>query len=127
MMQTMELFEQSRREEIARSAPLAARMRPRTLDEVVGQAHLLGPGHLLRREIETDTLTSAILYGPPGTGKTSLARVIAAATRAHFEPVNAVTAGVADIRRLVEEARERRALHGVRTILFVDEIGRAHV
>jgi putative ATPase len=124
MMQTMELFEQSRREEIARSAPLAARMRPRTLDEVVGQAHLLGPGHLLRREIETDTLTSAILYGPPGTGKTSLARVIAAATRAHFEPVNAVTAGVADIRRLVDEARGRRALHGIRTILFVDEIHR---
>jgi putative ATPase len=120
----MELFEQSRRDEIAREAPLAARMRPRTLEELVGQAHLLGPGHLMRRAIETDTLTSAILYGPPGTGKTSLARVIAAATRAHFEPVNAVTAGVADIRRLVEEARERRALHGVRTILFVDEIHR---
>ncbi|HEV2439702.1 MAG TPA: replication-associated recombination protein A [bacterium] len=120
----MELFEQSRREEIARTAPLAARMRPRTLEEIAGQAHLLGPGHLLRRAIETDTLTSAIFYGPPGTGKTSLARVIAAATRAHFEPVNAVTAGVADIRRLTEEARERRALHGLRTILFVDEIHR---
>ena len=120
----MELFEQSRRDEIARTAPLAARMRPRTVEEIVGQTHLLGPGHLLRRAIETDTLTSAILYGPPGTGKTSLARVIAAATRAHFEPVNAVTAGVADIRRLTDEARERRALHGVRTILFIDEIHR---
>lgn len=120
----MELFEQSRREETAREAPLAARMRPRSLDDIVGQAHLLGPGRLLRRAIETDTLTSAILYGPPGTGKTSLARVIAAATRAHFEPVNAVTAGVADIRRVTDEARERRALHGVRTILFVDEIHR---
>jgi putative ATPase len=122
----MELFEQSRRDELAQAAPLAARMRPRTLDEIVGQAHLLGPGRLLRRAIETDALTSAILYGPPGTGKTSLARVIAAATRAHFEPVNAVTAGVADIRRLVDEARERRALHGPggRTILFIDEIHR---
>ena len=120
----MELFEQSRRDEIAREAPLAARMRPRTLEEIVGQAHLLGPGRLLRRAIETDTLTSGILYGPPGTGKTSLARVIAEATRAHFEPVNAVTAGVADIRRLTEEARGRRALHGVRTILFIDEIHR---
>ena len=120
----MELFEQSRREEIAREAPLAARMRPRTLEEIVGQPHLLGPGRLLRRVIETDTLTSAILYGPPGTGKTSLARVIAAVTRAHFEPVNAVAAGVADIRHLVDEARERRALHGTRTILFIDEIHR---
>jgi putative ATPase len=120
----MELFEQSRRDDIARGAPLAARMRPRNLEEIVGQPHLLGPGRLLRRAIETDTLTSAILYGPPGTGKTSLARVIAAQTRAHFEPVNAVTAGVADIRRLVEQARERRVLHNVRTILFVDEIHR---
>ena len=120
----MELFEQSRREEIARSAPLAARMRPRTLDDLVGQAHLLGPGRLLRRAIESDTLTSAVFYGPPGTGKTSLARVIAAATRAHFEPVNAVAAGVADIRRLTEEARDRRALQGIRTILFIDEIHR---
>ncbi|HEV2356679.1 MAG TPA: replication-associated recombination protein A [bacterium] len=120
----MELFEQSRGEEIARSAPLAARMRPGTLDDIVGQAHLLGHGRLLRRAIESDTLTSAIFYGPPGTGKTSLARVIAAATRAHFEPVNAVTAGVADIRRLTEEARDRRALHGTRTILFIDEIHR---
>ncbi len=120
----MELFQQSRRDERERRAPLAARMRPRTLDEVVGQTHLLGPGRLLRRAIETDTLTSAIFYGPPGTGKTSLAYVIAQATRAHFEPVNAVTSGVADLRRLVEEARERAALHGARTILFVDEIHR---
>jgi putative ATPase len=120
----MELFEQSRRDDIARDAPLAARMRPRTLEEIVGQPHLLAPGRLLRRAIETDTLTSAILYGPPGTGKTSLARVIAAATSAHFEPVNAVAAGVADIRRLAEEARERRVLHNARTILFVDEIHR---
>lgn len=120
----MELFQQSRREERARQAPLAARMRPRTLDEVVGQEHLLGPGRVLRRAIETDTLTSAIFYGPPGTGKTSLAHVIARATRAHVEPVNAVTSGVADLRRVIDAAQERQALHGVRTILFIDEIHR---
>ncbi len=120
----MELFQQSRREELERSAPLAARMRPRTLDEVVGQAHLLGPGHVLRRAIETDTLTSAILYGPPGTGKTSLAHVIAEVTRARFEPVNAVTTGVADLRRLIDAARDRRVLQGTKTILFIDEIHR---
>jgi len=107
-----------------RGAPLAARMRPRTLDEVVGQSHLLGPDRLLRRAIETDTLTSAILFGPPGTGKTSLAHVVAQATRAYFEPVNAVTTGVAEIRRLIEEARDRRRFHQVPTILFVDEIHR---
>ncbi len=120
----MELFQQSAREGIARDAPLAARMRPRTLEEFVGQTHLLGPGRVLRRAIETDTLTSAIFYGPPGTGKTSLAHVIAQVTRAHFELVNAVTTGVADLRRLIDEARERRALYGTRTILFIDEIHR---
>lgn len=120
----MELFQPSRGEEPERSAPLAARMRPRTLDEVVGQAHLLGPGRLLRRAIEADALTSVIFYGPPGTGKTSLAHVIARATRAHFEPVNAVTTGVADLRRLIDAARERRRRAGTRTILFVDEIHR---
>lgn len=104
--------------------PLAARMRPRTLDEVVGQRHLLGPGRLLRRLIETDQLTSAILYGPPGTGKTSVASVIARTTRARFVPVNAVTAGVAELRRLIDEARQARRLHGRRTILFIDEIHR---
>lgn len=107
-----------------RGAPLAARMRPRTIEEVVGQSRLLGPGRLLRRVIEADLLTSAIFYGPPGTGKTSLAYVIARTTRAHFEPVNAVTTGVAEIRRLIEKARDRRRFHGVRTILFVDEIHR---
>ena len=95
----MELFRQSREASLRREAPLAARMRPETLDEVVGQAHLLGPGRLLRQAIEQDALTSVILYGPPGTGKTSIAHVIAQATRAHFETINAVTAGVADLRR----------------------------
>ena len=120
----MELFKQSAEVDRARHAPLAARMRPRTLEEMVGQAHLLGPGHLLRQAIENDALTSVILYGPPGTGKTSIAHVIAQATRAHFETLNAVTAGVADLRRLIEEARDRRALYGTRTILFIDEIHR---
>jgi len=120
----MELFRQSREASLRREAPLAARMRPETLDEVVGQAHLLGPGRLLRQAIEQDALTSVILYGPPGTGKTSIAHVIAQATRAHFETINAVTAGVADLRRTIEQARDRRTLSGTRTILFIDEIHR---
>ncbi|HKV43166.1 MAG TPA: replication-associated recombination protein A [bacterium] len=120
----MELFKQSAAGDLARHAPLAARMRPRSLEEVVGQLHLLGAGHLLRHTIEQDALTSVILYGPPGTGKTSIAHVIAQATRAHFETINAVTAGVADLRRLIEEARDRRALYAKRTILFIDEIHR---
>ena len=120
----MELFRQSRQASIEREAPLAARVRPRTLDEVVGHSQILGPGRQLRRAIESDTLTSVILYGPPGTGKTSIAHVIAGMTRAHFETLNAVTAGVADLRRLIDQARDRRALHGTRTILFIDEIHR---
>ncbi|MGQ9778720.1 MAG: replication-associated recombination protein A [Bacillota bacterium] len=116
----MDLF--SGREE--EKMPLAARMRPRTLDEFVGQEEILGPGRLLRRAIETDRLTSMIFYGPPGTGKTTLARIIASTTRAHFEQVNAVTAGVADLRRIINEARERLKFHGRRTVLFIDEIHR---
>ncbi len=108
-----------------RRRPLADRMRPRTLAEFVGQAHLLGPGKPLRRAIESDRLfSSLILWGPPGTGKTSLAAVIAAHTRAHFEAVSAVLAGLADLRRVVEEARERRRISGQRTVLLVDEIHR---
>ena len=106
-------------------APLAARMRPRTLDEIVGQEHIIGKGRLLRRAIEADRLfSSIILFGPPGTGKTTLARVIANHTRAHFESISAVLAGVAELRRVIEEARERRRLHGRRTILFIDEVHR---
>ncbi len=104
--------------------PLAARMRPRTLDEYVGQEHILGPGRLLRRAIEADQLSSLLFYGPPGTGKTTLARVIAGSTRAHFSSMNAVLAGVKDIRDAVSEAHDRRTLHGRRTILFVDEVHR---
>ena len=106
-------------------APLAARMRPRTLDELVGQEHIVGPGRLLRRAIETDRLfSSIILWGPPGTGKTSLAMIIAHRTQAHFETLSAVLAGVADIRRVVQEAQERMGMYGQRTILLVDEIHR---
>ncbi|HET9002074.1 MAG TPA: replication-associated recombination protein A [bacterium] len=120
----MELFERSRETTPDRSAPLAARMRPQSLEEIAGQSHLLGPDRLLRQAIERDALTSVILYGPPGTGKTSIAHVIALATHAHVETLNAVTAGVADLRRVIGEAHDRRALYGTRTILFIDEIHR---
>ncbi len=121
----MDLFALGRREQIAREAPLAARMRPRDLDEFVGQEHIVGPGKLLRRAIEADRLfSSIILWGPPGTGKTTLAQIIAGRTQSHFETISAVLAGVADLRRLVADARERRSLHGQRTIVLVDEIHR---
>ncbi len=120
----MDLFEYAERDQIPRDAPLAARMRPRTLDEVVGQAHLVGPGRALRRAIEADRAGSLILWGPPGSGKTTLARIVAATTHAHFASVSAVSAGVADLRKIVKEAQDRRRLGGGRTILFIDEIHR---
>jgi putative ATPase len=120
----VDLFEYGQRKEMDKKAPLAARMRPRTLDEIVGQSHIVGPGKLLRRAIEADQLSSIILYGPPGTGKTTLARVIAGTTKAFFEQLNAVTAGVADLRRVVQEAKDRLGMHGQRTVLFIDEIHR---
>jgi putative ATPase len=107
-----------------KDSPLAARMRPRTLDEFIGQEHILGPGRLLRRAIQADQLSSIILYGPPGTGKTTLARIIANTTKAHFIAINAVLAGVKDIREAIEAAKEARALSGRKTILFVDEVHR---
>ncbi len=110
--------------ELESQAPLAARMRPRTLDEFLGQESLVGAGKALRRAIEAGNPGSMILYGPPGTGKTTLARLIAQGSRAHFEQLNAVTAGVADLRRVVGEAQERLRLYRVRTILFIDEIHR---
>jgi len=121
----MDLFEHSRREQIRRQAPLAARMRPRTLEEFVGQEHIVGEGRLLRRAIETDRLFSSLIFwGPPGTGKTTLAMVIANTTASHFETISAVLAGVADLRRIIKEARDRRGMYGRRTILLVDEIHR---
>jgi len=105
-------------------APLAWRMRPRTLAEFAGQEHILGPGKLLRRAIESDRFMSLILYGPPGTGKTALAHLIAEQSRALFLPLNAVTAGVADVRRVAQEAAEERTRSGRRTIVFIDEIHR---
>jgi putative ATPase len=104
--------------------PLAARMRPRTLDEIVGQEHILAPGRVLRRSIEADTITSMILWGPPGSGKTTLAEVIARQTHAHFVRLSAVSAGVADLRKVVEDAKRLRQFSGQRTILLIDEIHR---
>ena len=104
--------------------PLASRLRPRTLDEYVGQRHLLAPGLLLRRAIEADRIQSLIFFGPPGTGKTSLAQVIAARTRARFERLNAVDANVADLRRVLAAASNRRRNTGAATLLFIDEIHR---
>lgn len=121
----MDLFDQSLEEQLRQHAPLAARMRPQTLDDIIGQEHILGEGSLLRRVIQADRLYgSIILYGPPGTGKTSLAQVIANSTKAHFEKLSAVLAGVADLRKAIEGARERRRLYQTRTILFVDEVHR---
>ena len=122
---TMDMFEHSRREQVRREAPLAARMRPRTLDEFVGQEQIVGAGRLLRRAIEADRLFSALIFwGPPGTGKTTLATIVANTTASHFETISAVLAGVADLRRVIKEAQERRGMYGRRTILLVDEIHR---
>jgi putative ATPase len=106
------------------NAPLAARMRPRTLDEFVGQEHIVGPGHALRRAIEGDRVPSMILWGPPGTGKTTLAEIIARMTGAHFAALSAVSAGVADLRRVVADAQHRRTLGLPTPVLFIDEIHR---
>jgi putative ATPase len=118
------LFDSQRQETLDRQAPLAARMRPRTLDEYVGQEQIVGAGKLLRRAIAGDTIFSIILWGPPGSGKTTLARIVAETTSAHFEPLSAVSAGVADLRRVVKEAQDRLGMFQQRTVLFIDEIHR---
>ena len=118
------LFDRQRKLNSERNAPLADRMRPKTFDEYVGQEQVVGNDRVLLRAIAAGRLPSFILWGPPGTGKTTLARLIANATQAAFEPVSAVTSGVADLRRIVAEARERRGMYAQATILFVDEIHR---
>jgi putative ATPase len=120
----MDLFAESRQKNLSRVAPLAVRMRPRTLDEFVGQQHFLGKGKLLRRMLEADRLTSVIFYGPPGTGKTTLAQLIANYTKSHFVEVNAAAVGVKEVRAIIEEAKERLGSGGQRTVLFLDEIHR---
>jgi putative ATPase len=119
-----DLFERAASARMHREAPLARRVTPRTLDELTGQNHILGPGKILRRAIEADRITSLILYGPPGTGKTALARIIAMRTKAVFEPLNAVTSGVRELRELIAAAKQRRIHEQRKTIVFVDEIHR---
>src|SRR5580698_2561092 len=111
-------------EPIPANAPLAARMRPRTLDEVVGQQHLLGPGSPLRRLVEGDAPMSLILYGPPGTGKTTLALLVASSANRRFAQLSALNAGVKEVRAVIEEARKTLGYSGRQTVLFIDEIHR---
>ena len=120
----MSFFDLNREQEMKKDSPLAMRMRPETLEDFVGQEEIVAPGKLLYRAIKADKLTSLIFYGPPGTGKTTLAKIIANTTKSCFEQLNAVTSGVADIRNVVNEAKNRKGMYGQKTILFVDEIHR---
>lgn len=122
--QPMDLFEEAVQTSSSAEMPLAARMRPQSLDDFIGQEHITGPGKLLRRAIEADEISSAIFWGPPGCGKSSLAAVIAKTSRSYFENFSAVISGVAEIRKIIERAKQRRKLYGRDTILFVDEIHR---
>ena len=117
-----DLFQSAHEANVRRALPLAARMRPRTLDEFVGQEHFLGPGKLLRRLLQADRLSSVIFHGPPGSGKTSLAHVIALQTRCHFRQINAVAAGIKEVREFLQAATRELEETGRRTILFVDEL-----
>ena len=120
----MDLFEHQYAEQIMQGAPLATRMRPITFPDFVGQEHIIGKGHVLRKAIDAGKLPSIILWGPPGSGKTTLAYIIAGATNSHFSPISAVSAGVADLRHIIDDAKERQKLYQQKTILFIDEIHR---
>jgi len=120
----MTLFEHKRKQDSKSKAPLAARMRPRSLKEFVGQEHLIGTDKVLRKSIDADQIPSMIMWGPPGSGKTTLANIIANMTGSHFSAVSAVTSGVADLRKVIEEAQERQGMYSKQTILFIDEIHR---
>ena len=120
----MDLFDYMRETSQEKEAPLASRMRPATLDEVVGQQHIIGKDKLLYRAIKADKLSSVIFYGPPGTGKTTLAKVIANTTSAAFKQINATVAGKKDMEEVVKEAKDLQGMYGKKTILFIDEIHR---
>ncbi len=126
IMDNMDLFSYMREKNMEKESPLAARIRPRTLDEMVGQQHIIGKDKLLYRAISADKLSSIILYGPPGTGKTTLAKVIANTTSAEFMQINATVAGKKDMEEVVAKAKEVQAMYGKKTILFIDEIHRFH-
>jgi len=114
----MDLFD----ENLKLGAPLADRMRPTDFSDYIGQEHILAPEKILRRAIEADRLFSMILWGPPGSGKTTLARLIANKTKSYFQPFSAVTSGIGDVRKALDEAKERKKFHQQKTVLFVDEI-----
>ena len=120
----MDLYDYMRENTMKKERPLASRLRPRTLDEVVGQQHIIGKDRLLYRAIKADKISSVIFYGPPGTGKTTLAKVIANTTSADFRQINATVAGKKDMEAVVEQAKENRGMYGKKTILFIDEIHR---
>ena len=122
----MDLFDYMRENTMKKESPLASRLRPRTLDEVVGQQHIIGKDRLLYRAIKADKISSVIFYGPPGTGKTTLAKVIANTTSADFRQINATVAGKKDMEAVVEQAKENRGMYGKKTILFIDEIHRSN-